>query len=191
VINIAALSTFFIELNSRYNPATEFVAQGNCIVGTWDRPVQGYMQGGSGYLLSRYACEILSRLAEKFMLFGSGDEDRDFGDFLRERLNVTGSEMTSDRFLGYTLDSELRASLISKRYEEIPVCRSVLSEGNPGCRRFVARIRDVVFLHQHLEFSEYVIGLGKAMFDAPPWIAWWMVNYFPQICRTENHSLSV
>jgi hypothetical protein len=57
LVNFAKLGKFILSMNERHNPLTEFVLKAHCA--RWNSVL--YPQGGSGTLMSRFACEISTK----------------------------------------------------------------------------------------------------------------------------------
>jgi hypothetical protein len=185
VINVPRLASLISVMEERSNPLREFVAKGNCMTGTSYGQEIPFLQGGAGYLLSRFACQQLLPWAKYVQLTGMKEEDAHFGDFLRTEMHVSGPNMTSSAFVGYTIKPSDQRALIKKNFTAMSVCGDP-NEGSPGwegCGKFRAPLRNVVFFHQHLQFSKYSIKLAKAVFRAPDWVWWWMTDYEPNLCR--------
>jgi hypothetical protein len=157
---------------------------GNCI--SLGRPYLPFMQGGSGYLMSRRAVERLTPFSRYFVLHSAHEEDQYIGRFLLTMLNVTASEMTSHRFIGYQFTANETEALLNNDFSKFPPCPSwqKFSRNPGGCSWFVKPIREVIFFHQSLsDISEDVIRLARAVFNAPPYIMFWMMQDIPNLCR--------
>jgi hypothetical protein len=185
VINVPRLVPLIAALEERYNPLREFVAKGNCMTGTSYGQEIPFLQGGAGYLLSRFACHQLLPWAKYVQLTGVKEEDAHFGDFLRTEMNVSGPDMTSSAFLGYTIHPPGQRALIKKNFTVLGVCGDPNDgyQGWAGCGKFRAPLSNIVFFHQHLQFSKYSVKLAKAVFGAPDWVWWWMTDFEPHLCR--------
>jgi hypothetical protein len=186
VINFPLLQPLINALNTRYDPLRELVFLGNCIHGGRDRPA--FLQGGSGYLLSRSACEQLAPYAQHFALYARGQEDQYFGDFLRTHFGVTGQPMTSYNYLGYAMSEDEGEALLRQDYQMFMKCPEVRKLAQPTdiCRRDVAPLQRIVFFHQSMtNFSQHEIRLAQAVFDAPLTIRYYMFMHVPRICKTE------
>jgi hypothetical protein len=167
------------ELDGAHNPLREFVALGNCLI------VRGikwpYPQGGAGYLLSRSACARLAPMAETIEAHGFYNEDSTFGGVLHD-LHVTN--MTSDRFLGYTLVRWHRRAVF-RSWHMLPRCPPAPVPGE-GCRPFISSVSRVVFFHQHAPFDEYYCNLARRLFGAPQNVMWYMVGLQPMLCKAHQ-----
>jgi hypothetical protein len=176
IINTPLLRGYLCELEAKHNPLAEFVALGNCLIvpeRQWP-----YMQGGAGYLFSRVACRRLVGMARQILAGGWGEEDAVVGEAVHD---VGVTSITSDRFIGYTIDAPPRDWIVHGAYELLPGCPAVVPGGR--CTSFLSRLRKVVFFHQHLPFDEYYATLARNIFTAPPDIVWWMSGFVPQICN--------
>jgi hypothetical protein len=176
IVNLPLLPDYLQELESKHNPLVDFVALGNCIV----TPVRQwpYPQGGAGYLFSRVACRRLAEMARQIMADGWGDEDAVVGEVLHD-LGVTN--ITSDRFLGYTIDEQPRDCIVRGAYKLLPKCSVIEHKG--GCAPFLSPLRNIVFFHQHLPFDYYYAKLVKMTFAAPPDIMWWVSGFHPHLFK--------
>jgi hypothetical protein len=188
VINVPALAPLIAAMEERHRPLCEFVAKGNCMTGTSYGEEIPFLQGGAGYLLSRFACRQLLPWAKYVQLTGVKEEDAHFGDFLRTEMNISGPDMTSSAFIGYTIRPSEQRALIKKNFTALSVCgdRNDGYQGWAGCGKFRAPLSNVVFFHQHLQFSKYSVKLAKAVFSAPDWVWWWMTDFEPNLCRQKR-----
>jgi hypothetical protein len=73
LINIENLEIMMLELNSNYNPFLQPVMKGFCI-NNLELKIS-YLQGGSGYIFSRKACEIIFSRYEEFAWNFNNHED--------------------------------------------------------------------------------------------------------------------
>jgi hypothetical protein len=186
IINFPRLPAFVADLNRRYRPFEEDVFQGHCMKYLpADLP---FMQGGSGYVLSRFACKYLVRAIDYIAFHAVPPEDQYIGHFLVEVFKVKPWKMTNPKFMGFEFEDKERQWIMHRKFSSLPGCPPVRNAIHPGslCLKFVAPIRDVVFFHQSVGgFGDSDIAMARAMFTAPDDICWWIYGYMSKLCRLE------
>jgi hypothetical protein len=185
IVNIPRLGHYIRHLDARHNPLTQIVLQGNCLVFPGSPNSRPYLQGGAGYVFSRLAVERLRPFAVPSMLNGHTQEDWWMGE-LCYRLGVTGVAATSDHFLGYTFSWDDQKRLVHGNVSQMRRCPVWPSAGQNGCRRFLSPLRRVIFFHQHMNMDAALVAFARRVFQAPVWIKWYMVDYFPKICYDKS-----
>jgi hypothetical protein len=184
LINFPRLPGLIADLNRRYRPLDEAVFQGHCIIYLPVNPP--FMQGGSGYLLSRFACQYLVPAVNYIAANAIPPEDQYIGRFLVDIFKVMPWRMTNHRFMGFEFEEEERGWIMDRNFSYLPVCPTLPPRVQPGsmCLRFVAPIRDIVFFHQSVGgFGEYEIRMARAVFAAPEDVHWWIYAYMSKLCK--------
>jgi hypothetical protein len=189
VINFRELPPFVEELERLHDPLTERVVLGNCLTNSqqaWlvNGRAPTYLQGGSGYFMSRSAVAGIVPAGRQIVVGMEGLEDAVFGAFLQS-IGIEMEEASSPAFLGYNIKKYDFDVLLRRRYSYLAVCRRVNQTKRP-CRQFRARLRNVVFFHQHAEFGESLLTKALAVFDAHPSVKWSVPEYAPVICRSRD-----
>jgi hypothetical protein len=122
------------QLEEKYDPLTEIVIQGYCKSLAWG--CRGFLtpmlQGGSGYLISRFGTQQLASTSEYLIVHGHDCEDQFLAEVLRG-MGFSGRAMTSAMFLGATIKRRDRRLFLGKAYQySQPVLRIVQSGTRAG-----------------------------------------------------------
>ena len=142
-INFSRLERYVAFLSAKYDPFEQPLVFGNCIPDS-QFGVDGFIQGGSGWIVSRALAVKLFLVFPLFMdMLNSGD-DIVFARVL-SRLNVSVSGSASSAFLGHDL-TEL-ASVLNGSFVP-PVCPTLRDIDAWQCAKFIGRLSDVVFFHE-------------------------------------------
>jgi hypothetical protein len=139
------------------------------------------LQGGSGYFLSRGAVKQIVPAGRRLLVGMKGLEDAVFGEFLQS-IGIKMKEASSPAFLGYNINRDAFKVLLKRRYGYLPGCPSV-NQTKGTCWQFRARLRNVVFFHQHGQFNELLLRKAVAVFEAHPLVMWSVPHLAPVICR--------
>ena len=135
-------------LNSKYDPTQDFYVGGACI----DYIKEPILQGGSGYIISKYAAKLILSNAMDFLRDISYYEDWEFSRLL-PKIGFPVCNGTNPFFIGHS------AKPFSKWMSKLgftslfPKCPANLPKLD-SCQRVMPRMRDIVFFHdQHQVFS--------------------------------------
>jgi hypothetical protein len=187
--NINLIFPLMIELEKQYDPLTDFVVRGNCIVHGLSYP-----QGGVGTIISRFAFKTMSDKMEAMLPILplgtlSGYDDMLFGAMIK-KLNISVAETQSTAFLGYRFDGPGEPAMRTGNFSGLPPCPVRLDQ--EGCRRYFAPVRDIVFHHdgtdgpRSLDFEEE-LEMMRNLWNAPPDVQWYVAEfhegYIPRMCR--------
>jgi hypothetical protein len=178
-INFVMLPSFMRRLESSNRPRHSFTVLGNCI------PLGCFLQGGSGYLMSRFAVVRFVAHADELLRATTLPEDLAFGRML-VFLNASMAAATTPAALGRRLGDTHLAALLAGRKSDLMPCNLQ----RWGCCRAVAgRLRDVVFYHDMApgEKLRQGIRIAEAIFNADPSLFWVQTNEWPVMC-TQNES---
>jgi hypothetical protein len=178
LINFARLGPFLAELEKRYNPFTEFVFLANCIS---DQPYT-FPQGGSGYLISRSAAELLEPLSRLFLRTLTAAEDMAFQGFL-ESLNVSMLSTVSPFFSGLSFGEQNLGWIRRGEWEQFPNCPPQETRTPNAWGLFLSPIRDIVFYHEWQGEFDKTQDNAKAVFAADPRIMWYTNAPSPHVCK--------
>jgi hypothetical protein len=154
LINFDLLPAFMRELHTKYDPLREVVVRGDCII---NGPV--YPQGGSGVVLSRRAIEKLAPFGH-YSIWGFWEEcpDQRLGRLMTKVFSGT-AWYTSTAFLGVPLDAADFRRVLDQNFSRLPPCPDGSTLSQHGCLRFVAPVREIVFLH-----------IGRAFKNGAGWL---------------------
>jgi hypothetical protein len=185
IINFPLLRGVITELGEHRDPTREAIYAGNCINverGPVRRP---FLQGGSGYLMSRFGCQQLAGQSKVLMLHSDFEEDQSIGEVLGVTLGVNPRDMTSSHFLGYMFSEHQEVILTSGQYDMLPGCPEITDNiaYRGRCRQFLRPLNEVVFFHQsRKEFRAATLELAQAVFASPTRVKWWVSGYKAEIC---------
>jgi hypothetical protein len=173
IINFAKLPNFVEFLDRTYNPLTETVILGNCI----GKDRESFLQGGSGWVLSRRAAERVEALRWAWVPRIDHADDVRFTRVL-DRLNVSLANATSPFFLGH--DLYFNGETIAGD------CPGLATIKNPPCAPFLVPLQDVVFFHEQLG-SSLDVSMTRAnaerTFQTERAVHYWMSRDRPALCR--------
>lgn len=168
------LPGFIAELNSKHDPTRDCVILGNCVSFS---PGTGFLQGGSGWLLSRRAAELIAPLRDEFARQIDAADDVCFN-WILDRIGISLQSATSGAFIGHDIHAAFGGGLPACEEEE---------EGNDACATFTAPLRGVVFWHEQLTENVRLaatIERARQAFASPPNVHFWMDGQFVRLCRT-------
>jgi hypothetical protein len=180
VMNFAKLGAFIAEKESQNDPLKEFVFKGHCV--SW-RGMR-YAQGGSGFLLSRFACEVAAKhiisIAKETVVL----EDVTLGVYM-ERSGFFPSQMSDGHFMGHT-PKNLKFFLNGKSLES---CEGTKRHAYL-CGEIVSPLNAVVFFHAGFFKIRQGIDIAKKIFDAKPDVFWWSGPY-DEVVLCRNFSVQI
>jgi hypothetical protein len=141
VINFDRLLPYMRELDRRYDPLTDVVLRGDCVA-----PGFPYLQGGSGYILSRRALEVLVPYA-RYSIWGFWEDhdDQRLGHVMG-RLRIHAYPCGSSAFIGIRVRDEDWERITQGNWAGMITCPMQMVMGKP-CPRFVAPVSQIVFHH--------------------------------------------
>jgi hypothetical protein len=142
VINFPELGSVLANIEAHHNPSTDFVFLGNCVPANH---THAYPQGGSGYLLSRKAVEMLVPIEKEFIMDLPWVEDLAFTRVKK----FTGSfdAMTSAAVCGHMFPPAQVSQVVVKNLS-FPRCKRTIGTKWP-CPYLVAPLRGLVFYHEY------------------------------------------
>jgi len=173
-VNFEALPEFLRQLDRKYDPLKAFVALGNCI--------QAFVQGGSGWVLSRFAATRFVLQQDHLLRMTRNADDLAFTNWLR-MFNVSLLPTNSGAILGrHFIGSDLTA-LLRRDISGIMTCRPVPRE-NGRCQTTLVPVRRIVFYHEMSPGRDLEDGLltAQAMWSANPSLFWWQAESWPKLC---------
>jgi hypothetical protein len=187
IINFAKLGQLINRLELRHDPLKEFVLKAQCVDFHERRWWGPYPQGGSGFVLSRFACEISKSHQIPMLRALTSWEDTSIG-FYMAQMNVPFMIMAGNNFIGHTPDG-YQWGVLSK-LGTMPLCSSIplAKLGTNHCGRFLTPLNEVVFVHLWPSPNvDRVIEVAEKYFQAPSWVMWDnSVGGDPKFCREEN-----
>ena len=177
-------------LESRYDPHKDLVFKGHCIDAKWCSRL--FAQGGSGYLLSRYAVEQMLPDIEWLMRTLSEAEDVSMTRLI-EKHGLSMGDVTSEFFMGTEIEFRNRAVLKEGKWDKIDRCPDPSKFRSRGCGTFVSPLCDLVFVHAFARHDTDLpprIEFIKKFTSFPPNLMWYMVPFSGPfnslLCWAEN-----
>lgn len=178
-ININTFPYFIEELRTLPDPVNFITIQGSCLT----KRGKFYLQGGSGYVLSRKAAEVV--LENQDFLYKKAQkikgDDRVFGGLI-EHLGIPRENTTSRWFVGHQFKGYINSSQAIRSGKEPKVCPEVVTTNN-GCRPFLTRIKDIVFWHDRSSTMDFLSDAANLREEAGEDLYFHMGNYQPLLCR--------
>lgn len=192
LFNIDLLLPLMKELEQQYNPLTEFVVRGNCIV-----KGPAFLEDHVGVLFSRFAFQKLFNRAEETLRGFEKLQDRRRCDmrlaWLLEELAFDVGNAQSTAFIGADFSDEEIGFINGDSLFELPDCPPILNQ--EGCRHYIAPIKDIVFFHtaSRMTFSKQK-QLFQAIGQLSPEVHFYMgefhIAFIPKLCRKSPESLT-
>jgi hypothetical protein len=181
LINFDNLAPYLAYLDRKYKPLTESIIIGNCI----DSRKFSYLQGGTGYLISRHLAERMHILEGDYFQNLKQPEDVYFSDRVFKAFNLSLTESTSPFFLGHDVyDGHLNA-LLRGQGEALPLCPNLSAVWTKTCQKFIVPLQDTVFWHREGYVSDLndSIDYFRLFMGQPRHVMWWINRARPYLCR--------
>jgi hypothetical protein len=188
LINFGLLVRLMRELDERYDPLTEVVIRGDCIVTS-----QVYLQGGAGWVFSRRALEMIVPKAN-YSVWGFWEEFDDVRmGHLFQDLGIEVGLCASSAFLGTRLEDVDVLAAQTGNWTGLPACPDPNVLEQFQCAKFVAPTSQLVFYHVGkggdgiTEAFELRRLSAEHLWFAPPEISFWHDNgYQAHLCYRKN-----
>jgi hypothetical protein len=141
-LNFPKLWPFLDFLETRYDPLKDFVFLGHCL-NVWTNT---FLQGGSGWLLSRFAAARLAPFAESAMRSMKRYDDLEVADLL-PKVGYHPVNGTCSVFSGHAFKRQL-AYLGDGNVGKLPRCPQDIAAFTGRCPAVLGRARDIIFYHE-------------------------------------------
>jgi hypothetical protein len=166
VINWPLVESFIRVLEEKYDPLTDVVLRGDCVV---NGPT--YFQGGSGVLLSRAAVEKVASMGSLAIwnVTKWHEDDYRFGVVLAA-LRIDIGRAATPEFVGYPWSDTERELVLGRNFSQLPACPDVAELQIAGCKRFVAPVREIVFYHHSWLSIAEQRAIATELWSAPDWV---------------------
>jgi hypothetical protein len=186
IIIFQNLPKFVALLDRSYDARQTPVVLGHCI----DSKDEGvpFLQGGSGWVISRRAAELMDPLRDEFLRRIDSDDDVCLT-WVLFRLGLSLMESTSEFFIGHDI-KHWHAGVLWDGQNPLPACRPVVDLAPVRrCRMFLSPLHDLVFWHEQLaqEFDiEGTWGRAQRAVALPRNVLFWMQGSDVQLCRANR-----
>lgn len=161
-------------MESKHDPLRDVVIRSDCIV---NGPV--YPQGGGGMILSRRAVEQLAPFGNySIWEIWQDSPDMRIGHVMNHVFSGT-SWYTSTAVLGCSLDELDFERARVANFTGLPACPDPSTLSNEDCMRFVAPLRQLVFVHIGRAFHNGAgwlkerYEIAQNLWNAPPEVSFW------------------
>jgi hypothetical protein len=186
-VNFRKLGKFISLMEKRHNPLTEFVFKGHCISRNGEYT---YLQGGSGNLMSRFACEVAVARTKDFLSSSELLDDLAVGYYMTGLHGFPGRAMGGGPFSG---QSFMRTQQLLKHqrnnFSSVPLCKN-RSREDWGCGRYIFPANDLISLHLYpFAGLDVLFFFGSVYFNAPDDIFLWVGPFFTEFCRETDRQL--
>ena len=185
IMNWDAFLPFYQDLNKQINPLNDRFVQGDCIY----KPDKNYayLQGGSGYILSKYSA---IEFEKDHLHFKRGcdiikHDDRAFGLWLF-RSNYSRREIASRFFVGHQFQGYNQLIDLLSNTSTFPDCQVIKNRQSWRiCRPFFTNLKNVVVWHEKIKSKEF-FPLAKTFFSQLPNNLYFFQNsHKGEVCQSE------
>jgi hypothetical protein len=186
LVNFRKLGKFISLMENRHNPLTEFIFKGHCLA--WGEYV--YSQGGSGNLMSRFACKVAIAEAVALLNYSDLTDDLSVGHYMTVFRRFPGQAIGGGPFSGHKVMRK-RYLLRHKRnnFSSVPLCKNHL-RFDWGCGVYVFPSNDLISLHLFpFAGMENLFTYGRVYFNAPDDIFLWSSPFYMKLCRETDRRL--
>lgn len=185
IMNWDAFGPFYHDLTQQFNPLNGRFVQGDCIYKR--SKTYAYLQGGSGYILSRYSAIEFEKdhLQFKLECDQTKNDDVSFGSWLSYS-NYSRREITSRFFVGHQFQGYRQLIDLLRNTSTIPDCQVIKNRHHWRiCRPFFTNLKNVVVWHEKNK-SKTFFPLAQKFFSQLPGDLYFFQNsYKGEVCRSE------
>jgi hypothetical protein len=181
-VHLKRLPQMIRELETLFDPLTDFVFKGQPI------PLSEqmlYVQGGSGWIMSRFACEFYrdhrKSIDETYVAMGIGDDV--MPTILCGLRHIKWTEMESDKWSGITLSDEANQRLVDSDYSNLPICPTTKFQQNDG--RPGRALKDLVVWHSGRPEMMTVVAGYRVTAEAPSDVMLIHAHAAMTMCRSD------
>jgi hypothetical protein len=145
IVDLTNLQNMVSNLEMKYDPIIDPVMKGNCFFQKWIQ--KSFLQGGSGYILSRRACQlIIENISTDFWFYKfSYPDDRTTMNFVKI-LNITIADTSSSFFFGFVPNPHLKHYLMKNQFSKFHSC-NFKSHYNGDCNFDYFQVNQLAVYH--------------------------------------------
>jgi hypothetical protein len=186
IVNFALFPIWLRSIASRYRPLCDRAIIGNCLHG--DDHGGGFLQGGSGFMISRGSLPILLEIQPVFFARLANNSAPIAEDVLLPRLmveaaNLTFFEATSPYITGNRIHYPHEAILLSGNIHRLPACPALSDIPTEGCRPHLTSVKDIVVFHNDGGYSpDRIAAIWNRLQSMPNNLMFWIKGMWPQLC---------
>jgi hypothetical protein len=181
-VHLKRLPVMLRDLESRFDPLTDFVFKGQSI---GLNPEILYVHGGSGWIMSRFACEFYrdhrTYIHSTLPTLQSGDDV--MPSILCSLRHINWTAMEDIRWAGSPLDDEAHQRLVDRNYSNLPICPTAKfqeSQGRPG-----RALKDLVVWHSGRKEMMTVLAGYRVTAEVPRDVMLVHVDLATTLCRSD------
>jgi hypothetical protein len=183
IFNFRRLPSFISELEKEYDPLTDRIVRGDCVIYK-KSPI--YLQGGSGFLCSRAAARLIASYLDLFLEMWTMAEDTTFGPFL-DVIGIGVRNSCSGAFMGHG------AATLSIRTKNDP--KRVMTPCPPmnlsrwPIPRHLEKLMDLLVYHKKDNPGrtlQMTLKRADLVFSAHESVRWFTEdNFWPRVCALD------
>jgi hypothetical protein len=183
IINFRRLPSFLRDLHRRFNPRVDPIVRGDCVI---FNKTNLYLQGGTGFLCSRRAAQMMAANLRLFLRLWVIAEDTTFGPFLNA-LGIGIRQACSGAFMGHGshLFPHLAYNQSTGFFHQCPP-RDM--ERVPP--HHIEPVRDLLVYHKKDRSGidlRPAIARANILFGAHESVRWYTAdNFWPVLCMVES-----
>ena len=177
-VNVDKIANMLNVLNNEYDPFKDIAIKGSCI------DYHPFIHGGSGYVISRKACEIYNADRYEFNRQLALAEDLHFNLFI-ERVGLTMNEVTSEFHAGFSFGKQYTDAILNQAYNVIPDCKRFILPAYTFCKSFTSKFNQIVFVHDHFGFLN--LSQFEPLYNTPnDNVTYFSFRSFPCVCMKND-----
>jgi hypothetical protein len=171
-VNRYRLPEFLRELNEKYNPTTDFYIGGCCL----DYVKEPLLQGGSGFVVSRYAAQLFLAQDLEWLRTMAYYDDWHFSRAI-PMIGLSLHEASSGRFIGHPQRKWERLRYFLGSLRSCPELKAL-----PFCASLLTRVSDTIFFHDDQKhYSEF--RWFRYVHTIPDDVYWYQNGVSAALCR--------
>ena len=181
-VNVKKLGDYLNKIeNKKGNPFLKSIILGNCIPKGF---LNGFLQGGSGYLFSYKAALEFQKFSIDWVNKTIQEDDVHFTKAIN-RIGLKIKECTSDAFMGHSISNISTELILNDKWDSFPQC-NFSKKIFVVCEYFISSLKNIIFLHQSPK-AEITANLATKIFDGnySNNISWFQDGYKVILCNNK------